>query len=73
MSSKSDSTVDIWSLSTFECVASFAAHPGLVTYWTEPIGGLDWSRTGYIATGGAGSFEEDELLKDYTIKIWKVE
>ena len=73
MSSKSDGLVDIWSLSTFEHVLSFAAHPELITYWTEPIGGLDWSRTGYIATGGAGSFDDDMLNTDYTIKIWKVE
>ncbi len=72
-SSNSEGMVDIWSLSTFEHAISFAAHPGLITYWTEPIGGLDWSRTGFLVTGGAGSFEKDEHLKDFTIKIWKVE
>jgi WD40 repeat protein len=73
MSSKDNGTVDIWSLATFECVASFAAHPGLMNNWTEPIGGLDWARTGDIVTAGASVFEHDMQKADYTIKIWKVE
>jgi WD40 repeat protein len=73
MSSKDDGTVDIWSVSTFERVVSFAAHPGLMNDWTEPIGGLDWSRTGDIATAGASVFENDMEKEDYTIKIWRME
>jgi WD40 repeat protein len=73
MSSKNDGIVDIWSTSNFECVASFAAHPGLINDWTDPIGGLDWSRTGDIATAGASVFENDMEKEDYTIKIWRVE
>lgn len=73
LSSKDDGSVDIWSLSSFECVASFAAHPGLTAEWSDPIGGLDWSQTGDIVTGGASVFESNPTKKDYTIKIWKVE
>ena len=71
--SKDDGMVDIWSISPFERIASFAAHPGLTNQWSDPIGGLDWSKTGYIATGGASVFEEDMLQTDYSIKIWRVE
>jgi len=70
--SKDDGTVDIWSMSSFVCVASFAAHPGLTSQWSDPIGGLDWSSTGYIATGGASVFENNMNKTDYTIKIWQV-
>ena len=73
MSSKIDGMVDIWSISPFECIVSFAAHPDLSSYTSDPIGGLDWSTTGYIATGGASVFEKDMNKTDYTIKIWKVE
>lgn len=73
MSCKSDGWVDIFSLSSLECVAQFAAHPGLSSHATDPIGGLDWSSTGYIATGGASVFEKDMKRTDYTIKIWRVE
>lgn len=73
MSCKSDGMVDIFSLDSFDCVAQFAAHPGLSSHATDPIGGLDWSATGYIATGGASVFEKDMDKTDYTIKIWKVE
>jgi WD40 repeat protein len=72
-SCKRDGLVDIFSLTTFDRVVSFAAHPGLATYATEPIGGLDWSKTGYIATGGASVFEHDMDKTDYSIKIWKVD
>ncbi len=72
-SCKSDGLVDIFSLTTFDRVVSFAAHPGLATYATDPIGGLDWSKTGYIATGGASYFEHDRKKKDYSMKLWKVE
>lgn len=72
-SCKSDGLVDIFSLGSFECVASFAAHPGLSSHATDPIGGLAWSRTGYIATGGASEFKNDMKKTDYTIKLWKVE
>jgi WD40 repeat protein len=72
-SCKSDGLVDIFSLNTFERVTSFAAHPGLSSHATDPIGGLDWSTTGYIATGGASEFEKDMKKTDYTIKLWKVE
>ena len=73
MSSKNDGMVDIWSISNFECVASFDAHTGLMNDWTDPVGGLDWSRTGDIATAGASVFEDDMQKEDYTIKIWRVE
>jgi WD40 repeat protein len=73
ISCKSDGWVDIFSLDIFDCVAQFAAHPGLSSHATEPIGGLDWSKTGYIATGGASVFEDDMEKTDYTIKIWKAE
>lgn len=73
ISSKSDGTADIWSLSTFECIVSFAAHPGLMNDWTDPIGGLDWASTGDIATAGASVFENDMEKEDYTIKIWRME
>lgn len=39
-SSKTDGWVDIFSLDSFECVAQFAAHPGLSSHATDPIGGL---------------------------------
>jgi WD40 repeat protein len=71
--SKTNGIVDIWSTSPFEYFASFAAHPGLSSYISDPIGGLDWSRTGYIATGGASVFEKDMKKTDFTIKLWKVE
>lgn len=60
-------------LASFNCIISFAAHPGLSSHATDPVGGLDWSNTGYIATGGASVFEDDMNVTDYTIKIWKVE
>jgi WD40 repeat protein len=73
ISSKTNGWIDIFSLNTFDSVAQFAAHPGLSSHATDPIGGLDWSKTGYIATGGASVFENDMEKTDYTIKIWKVE
>lgn len=72
-SSKYDGWVDIFSLETFELIAQFAAHPDLSSHATEPIGGLDWSKTGFIATGGASVFEKNMNETDYTIKIWRVE
>jgi WD40 repeat protein len=72
MGCKTDGEVDVFSLKTFELVARFAAHPGLSSHANNPIGGLDWSSTGYIATGGASEFEHDMSKTDYTIKIWKV-
>jgi WD40 repeat protein len=72
-SCKSDGFVEIFSLDPFETNTVFAAHPGLASHATEPIGGLDWSRTGFIATGEASVFEDDPLWEDYTIKLWKVE
>jgi WD40 repeat protein len=65
--------IDMFSLTTFEPLLSFAAHPGLAVEAMDSVGGLDWSRTGYIATGGASVFEEDSNKEDYTIKIWKIE
>ena len=73
ISSKDNGIVDVFSVNPFERIASFDDHPDLVTYVTDPIEGLDWSSTGYIATGGAGAFEYDPLLDDNSIKIWKVE
>jgi WD40 repeat protein len=72
-SCKTDGIVEIFSLASFECIAHFAAHPGLSSHASDPIGGLDWSRTGYIATGGASVFEKDMKKTDFTIKLWKVE
>lgn len=66
-------SVDLFSLETFEQVASLEAHPGLFTHAGESIGGLDWSKTGFIATGGANVFKNDMEKTDYTIKIWRVE
>lgn len=71
-SSKTDGWVDIFSLETFELITQFAAHPDLSSHATEPIGGLDWSKTGFIATGGASVLEKNMDETDYTIKIWKV-
>lgn len=75
-SSRDNGILDIWSLTTFECVASFEAHPGPRSHerhWSETIGGLDWSTTGYLATGGT-RFQRDDMSKeDLTIKIWKIE
>lgn len=73
MGCKTDGLVDVFSLASFDCVTQFAAHPGLSSHATDPIGGLDWSKTGYIATGGASEFEKNRNKTDYTIKIWKVE
>jgi WD40 repeat protein len=73
MSCKTDGWVDLFSLETFECLAQFAAHPGLFSHANDPVGGLAWSKTGYLATGGANVFEDDMDKTDYTIKIWKVE
>ncbi|GCE09492.1 hypothetical protein KDAU_68210 [Dictyobacter aurantiacus] len=75
-SSREDGILDIWSLTTFECVASFEAHPGPrlhERHWTETIGGLDWSTTGYLATGGTCFLGEDMLKEDRSIRIWKIE
>lgn len=72
-SCKTDGWVDIFSLDSLDCVAQFAAHPGLFSDANDPIGGLDWSKTGYIATGGANVFEHDMKKTDYSIKLWKVE
>jgi WD40 repeat protein len=52
-SCKTDGWVDIFSLKAFDRIAHFTAHPGLSSQATDPIGGLAWSQTGYIATGGA--------------------
>jgi WD40 repeat protein len=73
VSCKSDGLADIFALKSLKQIASFAAHPGLSSHATDPIGGLDWSKTGYIATGGASEFEDNMNKADYTIKIWKVE
>lgn len=72
-SCKESGIVDLFSLKPFEQIVSFAAHPGLATEAMDPIGGLDWSKTGFIATGGASEFKSDRKKTDYTIKIWKVE
>jgi WD40 repeat protein len=73
-SCKDNGLVDIFSLDSFDRIASFATHPGLSSHATDPIGGLDWSKTGFIATGGASVFDDVFLDRpDYTIKIWKVE
>ncbi|HEU5377427.1 MAG TPA: hypothetical protein VFV38_18550 [Ktedonobacteraceae bacterium] len=65
--------VDLFSLKPFEQIASFAAHAGLATEAIDSIGGLDWSKTGYIATGGSSVFECERNKMDSTLKIWKVE
>lgn len=72
-SCKTDGWIDIFSLETWTCETQFAAHPGLSTHASDPIGGLDWSKTGYIATGRASVFEQNMEKADYTIKIWRVE
>jgi WD40 repeat protein len=73
ISSKSDGWVDLFSLDPFRSVQSFAAHPGLSSHATDPIGGLDWSSTGLIATGGTSVFEDEMWMEDYSIRIWKRE
>ena len=76
VSSRGNGIVDIWSLATFECVTSFEAHLGPtrnIRHWSETIGGLDWSATGYIATGGTGAQRNDMVKADFSIRIWKVE
>jgi WD40 repeat protein len=73
MSSKDDGTVDIWSTSSCEHLVSFAAHPELTSQWSDPIGGLDWSKTGFLVTGGASVFEKDMQKTDYSVKIWRRE
>lgn len=72
MSCKVNGWIDIFSLSSFDRVAQFAAHPGLSSHVTDPIGGLAWSKTGYIATGGASWLENDASMDDHSVKIWKV-
>jgi WD40 repeat protein len=75
-SSRDEGILDIWSLTTFACVASFEAHPGPrphERHWTDTIGGLDWSTTGYIATGGTRFRRDDMPKEDRSVKIWKVE
>lgn len=72
-SSTTGGEVHIWSTATFEHMLAFAAHPHLARSWSDPIGGLDWSKTGYIATGGASVFEQTPSMTDYTLKFWKVE
>src|SRR5579883_712150 len=71
-SCKDDGWVDLFSLVSFERVAQFAAHPGLSSHATDPIGGFDWSSTGYLATGGASVFAQDMKRVDSTIKLWKI-
>lgn len=71
-SSTVEGNVHIWSTRTWQHLASFAAHPGLVTHWGAALGGLDWSKTDWIATGGASAFQQDVTRNDYTIKMWKV-
>lgn len=75
-SSRGNGILDIWSLATFECLVSFEAHPGPrphERHWSETIGGLDWSTTGYLATGGT-RFQRDDMPKeDRSVKIWKIE
>lgn len=73
MSCRSDGKIDIFSLETLACVAQFDPHPGLSSHATDPLGGLDWSSTGYLATGGASVFEKDMDKTDYSIKLWKIE
>lgn len=44
MSQFANGILDIWSLATFECVASFEAHQGPrrhERHWSETIGGFD--------------------------------
>lgn len=72
-SAKSEGSVDLFSVETWACETQFAAHPGLSSHATDPVGGLDWSTTGYIATGGASVLERDMDKTDYTIKIWRVD
>jgi WD40 repeat protein len=76
MCSREDGFIDIWSLATFEHVASFEAHKGPTSdmrHWSGTIGGLNWSTTGYIATGGTGIWRDDMVKEDLSIRIWKVE
>jgi hypothetical protein len=42
-------------------------------HWSGTIGGLNWSTTGYIATGGTGIWRDDMVKEDLSIRIWKVE
>jgi hypothetical protein len=63
-------------LATFERVAFFEAHTGPKPHerhWSEIIGGLDWSTTGYLATGGTRFLGEDMLKEDRSVIIWKIE
>jgi WD40 repeat protein len=75
-SSRDNGILDIWSLATFDRLVSFEAHPGPrrhERHWSETVGGLDWSTTGYIATGGT-RFQRDDMPKeDCSVRIWKVE
>lgn len=73
MSCNTNGKVDIFSLHTYELVAQFDPHPGLSSHATEPIGGVAWSRTGYLTTGGASVFEKEMNKTDYTIKLWKID
>lgn len=73
MSCRSNGEIDIFSLKTLACVTQFDPHPGLSSHATDPLGGLDWSSTGYLATGGASVFEKDMKKTDYSIKLWKIE
>lgn len=77
-SSTDDGLLDIWSLATFERIASFEAHPGPRPYerhWSSIIGGLDWSATGYLATGGTRFRRDDDdtAKEDLSVRIWKIE
>jgi WD40 repeat protein len=77
-SSRDNGIFDIWSLITFECVASFEAHQGPrdhERHWSETIGGLDWSTTGYLATGGTRFRRDDDdaAKEDLSVKLWKIE
>lgn len=75
-STRGEGILDIWSLTTFECVVSFEAHMGPrphERHWSETIGGLDWSTTGYLATGGTRFRRGDMPKEDRSVRIWKVE
>ncbi len=68
-----DGMVYVWSMQTYEMIASFAAHPGLWTEQAYAIGGLAWSPGGkLIATGGASFFLHNKSLYDYSVKLWNV-
>jgi WD40 repeat protein len=73
MSCNTNGKVDIFSLDSYELVAQFDPHPDLSSHATDPIGGVAWSSTGSLATGGASVFEKEMEKTDSTIKLRKID